>query len=299
MEVEAQFQKKIQAITDMCDAFKAIEHRKAGIIRKAAKDINEHCETWGAEIREHLEQSFKAMQKIGFPPPFVKIAGLKKEPPLNNLLEWWAKSDSEHGMTKNFLISLSELLCFQEMVDDLKSDELGPGDVLANQKVPLSGSDKRPDLAVRTKNTALILENKYGSKESGEKQYAEYRDKILPAWAGARKAKRAVFCCPEDYPYNRPPEDKWCCKTHEKLAILFLELAKQTDGTSHWGRMAAIVTATAFDKTIFPYNVIVETDTLLKKMKAAPRFLAVDIYAMLKQSEEVKSIEKKLKEIMF
>ena len=197
-------------------------------------------------------------------------------------------------MTKAFLIGLAKAIGFSEMVDDLKLDESDLVEVFANQKIPGSGSEKKPDLAVRTKNTALILENKYGSGESGEGQYAEYSDKILPAWAEKQKAKRAVFCCPNDYSHNPPPGETWWHIGHTEMATLFLNLAKETDETSRWGRIAAIVTATAFDKTLFPNEVFVETDALLKKMMTAQRFLAVDIYAMLKQLEEVDQLTKKL-----
>jgi hypothetical protein len=300
MEVESQFQGISQAIVDIRNAFKSVEVRTAGIIRNTAEAINKRCQEWGTGIRRDLEQSFKIIQEIGCPPPFGKIAGLGGiEPPLNNLLEWWAKSGSEHGMTKSFLIRFVDAIGFSEMVEDLKTDESDLVEVYANQKIPGSGSEKKPDLAVRTKNTALILENKLGSGESGEGQYTEYYDKILPFWAKDRKAKRAVFCCPNDYEHNPPPEETWCCIRHTELAAVFLNLAKQTDGASFWGRVAAIVTAVALDETLFPYKIFLETDKQLEKMRAAPRFLAVDIYAMLKQSKEVDLLSKKLEKSYF
>ena len=90
MEVKAQFQGISQAISDIRNAFKSDGNRKAGIIRNTAEAINKHCQTWGTEVRRDLEQSFKTIQEIGCPPSFVRIAGMKdREPPLNNLLEWW------------------------------------------------------------------------------------------------------------------------------------------------------------------------------------------------------------------
>ncbi len=290
---------EIIAIKHVCEAVRSTEHQKAEIISSTAQAIKDHCMERGAEILQDLEQAFKAMREIGCPPTFVNIAGLKnKEPPLNNLLEWWAKSDSEHGMTKQFLIGLADLIDFKEMVADLKTGEIDQVEVFANQRIPGSDSKKRPDLAVRTRNTAIILENKYNSPESDEEQYPEYRDRILPKWAEARKNSLAVFCCPENYEYNRPTKG-WCCKTHEDLAVLFRDLAKKTDGTSHWGRIAAIVTAGAFNRAIFPHKGFEETYTLLKEMRAVRPFLIVHIYQMLKQREKVQSLIDTLKEFKF
>jgi len=162
------------------------------------------------------------------------------EKPLNRLLGWWCNEDAEHGMARRFLTQLADKIRFDRLRDDLNSRALIS--VYCESKLPNSSTGNQPDLVIVTSNTALLVENKVYSPESGPTQYKDYKDELLRTYS-EQKECRAILCA-RDANRLLPPGYS-VILSHKELAEIFVELG--TDARYPiWGRIAAVLCARAF-----------------------------------------------------
>ncbi len=216
------------------------EIEQIAAIRDAAMRVERSLIDEGDKLFEQLVEQLKPWDQLGIPPDFVQIAGQSHlEKPLNRLLGWWARPESEHGLSTEFLKRLAMLanVKHQKLFEDLERGEKPV--VWVEQAVDESG--KEPDLLVETRHAVLLLENKLGAPESGD-QYGPYME-LLKRYAGPNREIRAILCASEDR--SGSAGEGWRCILHRDIAQVLDELACLKSAPM-WGRISAYLCARSF-----------------------------------------------------
>lgn len=226
-------------------------------IRAAADSLGELFDVAGQAARIALVEAVASHKELGWPPSFVQLAGVSDlEKPFNRLLGWWARA-GDHGAGYAFVRELARRFELPAMIADLE----------ANAPVVVRVEDafdedigKEPDLVVLTPRAALMLENKVHAGESGD-QYAPYLaqfalergDRDWSAVLAARDAR------------ERPPG--WThAVSHADLAGIFRTIAAD-ETVRFWTRIAATVTAVAFDDDAGVGGALAQAEALLQRTK--------------------------------
>ena len=218
--------------------------RRAEAVGLAASQIRRALQSECSRFRWELEAVVQRALGEGVVPSLLRAAGLSHlERPFNTLLAWWAEVDAEHGLGRSFLMALGEAISFDRLVDDLAQGDIPY--VLAEQAPAAAMWSRQPDLMVRTRNAALLVENKVDAAESGEGQYADYLD-LLNWWAEGR-ATRAVLLARDQ---REVPDGYDLMVTHAELAAVFRGLAGAADRGSRWGRTCAAIMAATLDDEV-------------------------------------------------
>jgi hypothetical protein len=245
---------------------------KVEAICRASKELRVHLDAWDAELRSALETEVKKRSDAGWPPSYVRVAGLGHlERPLNQLLAWWVDPEADHGLARGFLAMLARRAGAHALAEDVA---LGlPVEVYAESAVDEGG--KEPDLLARTEHGALMLENKLGAGESGN-QYGPYLS-LFHRWASnvPEGERRALLCCPKP----RPKPEGWSdVLLHREVASLLREIAEQP-GATPWGRVSALVVAEAFEDR--------RIGALMARVRAALRETAGPRAATIREMREL------------
>jgi len=202
------------------------------------------CERLIPELWKSTLERLEPYLVCGSPTSILRLVGRSHlEKPFNRIMKWCACERGEHGFGREFLKQLCAHLRFDEMTKYLDADE--EIEVRGEEKVDSSGN--MPDLLVWTRNergAALMLENKVGSGESGDDQYASYL-RWFPGFAGHRKRLTVLSA---RYNLESPPLDWDRFMNHEELAQVFHDLAK-VPGIPIWGRIVGIQCAMALHNT--------------------------------------------------
>ncbi|MFH1464773.1 MAG: hypothetical protein ABIO70_10340 [Pseudomonadota bacterium] len=188
-----------------------------------------------ASARDRLAQ--------GYPPALRRLCGFgDREVYLNRILGWLFDPTGDHGAGRRPLLALCGLIGFDTLAEDLRSDPSAP-ELHAERTPDPDLTSLEPDLMVRTRRAALLLENKVGSGESWPGQYPQYLA-LLRQWAGPRK-HRAHLLAPE----AREQAEGWSAPlTHAALAEALRPLTLDPD-LPRWTRITvALVVADLANK---------------------------------------------------
>jgi len=215
-----------------------------GLLRLQANCLAALVREQALTHREELLGIVERLERTGFPPSFVHVAGASDlEKPFNRLLAWWTDDDAEHGLARAFVGDLARTLGFSELAEDVLAEA---PEVQAETGYGVSG--RAPDLLLRTRRAALLLENKVNAPESGPTQYSHYLE-ILESWAKdgiwklENRKRKAILCARGS---REVPEGWDGFLAHSELAAIFRRVAASPTASA-WGRVSAIVTGVAFD----------------------------------------------------
>lgn len=224
-------------------------------IRSAGAKLAILFDEEGQPVRRALVDAVVRSRHIGWPPSFVRLAGVGDlEKPFNRLLGWWARP-LDHGAGYAFLLQLARKLDFPTMAEDLEGGEA------ASIRVE-DGFDedigKEPDLVVLTPRAGLMLENKVHAGESGD-QYGPYLAQFRKE-CGDRHWQ-AVLAARD----RRDQPKGWTSSIeHADIAKIFHELARD-ETLRFWTRIAAVMTAVAFADAGTPEDLLAEAELLLAR----------------------------------
>jgi hypothetical protein len=252
--------KRAEAVRSVVTAVAGHRVATAELVRQASARVEAALGALGPEVVARL----RSHAMIGSPPPFLRIAGAGRtdlEKPFNRLLAWWADTAAEHGLAREFLIELARAVRFEVLEEDLRS-LLSDGRLQVYSEEPPDGGPRQPDLVVMTKRAVLLLENKVYSPESGD-QYPPYLER-LAVWARGRKAM-AVLCARDQ---RQVPKGWDGAMTHMALAAVFCSVAASAHASA-WGRVAALITAAAFEDR-GPAGALAEARALLERKSPTP-----------------------------
>jgi len=216
-------------------------------IESVGAEILSHLETWGDRLRGQLKEQLAALE-VGCPPSFIRVAGQSHlERPFNRLLGWMVDPAGDHGWGDGFLKLLAHEIGLPEMAEDLDAGDTP----LIRVEQTLDGDDsgKEPDLAVRTLNAALLVENKVWAPESGD-QYGPYLEGFRK-WAQEDRAeavaarKTRTFLAARD---RRLVPKRWDgFFAHSDLAGLLYRIGEGETGAPAWARICAVVCGISFE----------------------------------------------------
>jgi hypothetical protein len=216
-----------------------------------------------SDARQELSVALATHARVGWPPSFIQVAGQSHlEKPFNRLIAWLCQQEG-HGLGSLFLQRLSRTVGLESMASDLASGERP--EMWFEQSFS-EDTSKEPDVVIRTRRAALLLENKVYASESGD-QYGPYQ-RLFEKAAGDRE-KRLLLCSRK--PRETPPG--WVLLLHAQLASILRDLA-QDDSLSFWSRVNAIISATAFEDGTSPYELIREANDLLAATALRPADVA-------------------------
>lgn len=208
-------------------------------IEATCEELSRHLASWHGRLWTQIEEELIGWE-AGIPPSFIRLAGQSHlERPFNRLLAWMVDPDGDHGWGLSFLRLLAKKSGLPEMVADLDDRRAEGLDIRAEVTLDGDDSGKMPDLAVRTPNAALLLENKVWAMESGD-QYAPYL-RLFCKWAGNREW-RALLCARE---VRDVPDDWTHFLLHRELAELLMNLAEPKSELPVWSRICAALCAEA------------------------------------------------------
>ena len=249
------------------ELFRARTAVSAEAIHETAGVIHKQLQTWRDSLRQQLEQQLADLA-VGCPPSLIRVAGQSHlEKPFNRLLAWLVNPDGDHGCGAAFVRFLAARANLPELEEDLDRIASGSGDLFeirAEQTLDGDDSGKEPDLAVRTPHAALLLENKVWASESGD-QYGPYLA-IFRRWAGPDRKTRALLCArlPRDIPSG------WDgFLPHAELAQILYEVSRCKAGVSAWGRICAVMCATAL-RDASDHEIVRGARHLLDETKNSP-----------------------------
>lgn len=239
--------------------------------RLVESHLGELLHTLAQELRDKL----LLHDKWGIPPSFIHVAGQGDlEKPFNRLLAWWSDVHAGHGLGRRFLKLLAIRASLLEMYEDIDTCE---PEILAEQVIGGKSDGRMPDLMVRTKNAALMVENKVYASESGD-QYAPYLG-YLEKWAEGR-AYRAILSARD----TREIPTGWDgFILHRELAELFDELWND-DTAPVWGRISAKLTANAFNNESDVQNHIREARVLLSEIDSGSTTITAGLLSRLTEA---------------
>jgi hypothetical protein len=234
-------------IEQIARSFESLFRKRAAACVQAVHEtaglIQGHLQTWRDTLCQQMERQLADLA-VGCPPSFVRVAGQSHlEKPFNRLLAWLVDPLSDHGCGAAFLKLLALRVEFPELVEDLDlmaTDSNWQIEIRAEQELDDDDSGKEPDLAIRTPRAALLLENKVGSPESGD-QYAPYLV-AFRRWAEPKRKTHAYLCARSE---RDVPKGWTGFLLHADLAEILYEVSRDKKGVSVWGRISAVMCATA------------------------------------------------------
>jgi len=242
---------RIRIVTSVAALTKhLLEERQASrlaAVASVSKIARSMLDARGAQMLATLDESLRAHDATGTPPPLLRLAGISEmEKPHTRLLAWLLNPDRDHRASIPALQIIAEGLGFDALLRDLEKSPKSIN-LRAEQTWPHGAqSNKEPDILVISPNAILLLENKLGSGESGD-QYGPYRD-ALSLLASRRKIPnndaRAHIVAPE---MRTAPEGWGRTITYAELADWLLRIAAAA--LPLWDRVLSYLVIEAFARS--------------------------------------------------
>jgi hypothetical protein len=247
----------INAVREANSCLPARNAERARHIQAASLRLASAYDGQFKESRSRLETAVLRLTGSGWTPSFVRVVGdSDTEANFNKLLGWWARDD-DHGAGFAFLRALATRCGLEEMAVDLDHGE--QPEVRVEEGSRESPFDQ-PDLLVMTSNAALMIEDKVNACE-GKRQYARYLESFR-AEAGARRAVSVLLSRSE----REKPRDWTGSLLHADIAALLRNVGNDLR-QPFWTRVAAIISATAFEDRPSPLTLRREADALLARTR--------------------------------
>ncbi len=221
--------------------------RRLTAVASVSKIARATVDSRGTQMLAMLDESLRAHDATGTPPPLLRLAGLlEMERPHTRLLAWLLDPDRNHRASIPALYLIAESLGFEALCRDIE-ERPDAIKMQTEQTWPHGAqSNQEPDILVMAPNAILVLENKLGSGESGD-QYGPYRDAL------SRLASDRGIPCDDARAHVVTPEPRAAPSgwgrtiTYSELAGWLLHCAA-TD-LPLWDRVLAFLVAEAFKRS--------------------------------------------------